>query len=202
MLYNALSSNALRVLLCAVFLMFLAACGDDQPEQPAVEPAAEAPAPTLEAEPEPELEPEVPALAAGTDPDAEPAAAAEPAVQPAEARSRTHVVTARSTAYDPVVLKIEPGDTVSWTNMGGHFNLFEAGLIPKGAEPWSSSMGQNVSRTFDVEGVYIYQCPPHFSMGMVGAIIVGEAHNLDEIDANATGMYRRALARVKQALEN
>jgi pseudoazurin len=113
----------------------------------------------------------------------------------------THTITARSTAYDPVVLKIEPGDTVTWTNMGGHFNLFEAGLIPEGAESWSSSMGENVSRTFDVEGVYVYQCPPHFAMGMVGAIIVGEPVNMAEVEENATGMYRRAVTQVKQAIE-
>jgi pseudoazurin len=113
----------------------------------------------------------------------------------------THTITARSTSYDPVVLNIEPGDTVSWTNMGGHFNLFEEGLIPEGAESWSSSMGENVSRTFDVEGVYLYQCPPHFAMGMVGAIIVGEPVNIDQIEENATGMYRRAVAQVKQAIE-
>jgi len=33
-----------------------------------------------------------------------------------------HTITARSTAYDPMVLKIEPGDTVNWVNMSGHFN--------------------------------------------------------------------------------
>lgn len=112
----------------------------------------------------------------------------------------THNVTARSTSYDPAVLFIEPGDTVVWRNMSGHFNLFEAGLIPDGVEPWSTSMGENVSRTFDVEGVYLYQCPPHFAMGMVGAIVVGEPVNLEEVEANARGMYNRALAQVKQAL--
>lgn len=113
----------------------------------------------------------------------------------------SHTITARSTSYDPVVLKIEPGDTVNWVNMGGHFNLFEEGLIPAGAEPWSSSMGENVSRTFDVEGVYVYQCPPHFGMGMVGAIIVGEPVNMDQIEENATGMYRRAVTQARQAIE-
>ncbi len=112
-----------------------------------------------------------------------------------------HTVTARSTSYDPMVLFIEPGDTVVWRNMSGHFNLFEAGLIPEGVEPWSTPMGENVSRTFDVEGVYLYQCPPHFAMGMVGAIVVGEPVNLEEVEANTRGMYGRALAQVKQALE-
>lgn len=115
--------------------------------------------------------------------------------------AETHTITARSTAYDPVVLKIEPGDTVKWVNMTGHFNEFEAGNIPEGVEPWITQMGNDVSYTFDVEGIYVYKCPPHFAMGMVGAIIVGEPNNLAEVEENATGMYKRALAKAKAEIE-
>jgi plastocyanin len=31
-----------------------------------------------------------------------------------------HVVNASVTAFDPVVVKVAPGDTVSWENMNGH----------------------------------------------------------------------------------
>ncbi|MEX2515496.1 MAG: plastocyanin/azurin family copper-binding protein [Gammaproteobacteria bacterium] len=117
------------------------------------------------------------------------------------AAAETHTITARSTAYDPVVLQIEPGDDVRWVSMGGHFNEFEAGNIPEGVEPWKTQMGRDVSRTFDVEGVYVYKCPPHFAMGMVGAIIVGEPDNMAEVEENATGMYKRAIAQAKQAIE-
>ena len=118
-----------------------------------------------------------------------------PAVQAAD-----HTITARSTSYDPMVLKIEPGDTVKWVNMSGHFNQFEQGLIPEGAEPWKTQMGNDVSRTFDVEGVYIYKCPPHFALGMVGAIIVGEPSNMAEVEKNATGMYKRAVSAAKDEI--
>jgi len=113
----------------------------------------------------------------------------------------SHTVTASSTSYDPMVLQIEPGDEVKWVNMSGHFNQFEANLIPEGAEPWTTQMGNDVSRTFDVEGVYVYKCPPHFAMGMVGAIIVGEPHNMAQIEENATGMYKRAVAKAKAAID-
>ncbi len=116
---------------------------------------------------------------------------------PVALAAETHTVTAQATAYDPMVLQIEPGDTVEWVNMSGHFNEFEAGNIPEDAEPWKTQMGEDVSRTFDVEGVYVYKCPPHFAMGMVGAIIVGEPHNMAEVEENATGMYKRAVAKAK-----
>jgi len=122
-------------------------------------------------------------------------------LMPAAQAGETHTVTARSTSYDPAVLQIEPGDKVRWDNMSGHFNKFEESLIPEGAEPWTSDMGKDVSRTFDTEGVYVYQCPPHFAMGMVGAIVVGEPHNMDEVEENAEGMYQRAVAKAKDAVE-
>lgn len=117
------------------------------------------------------------------------------------AQAETHTVTAQSTSYDPMVLKIEPGDRVKWVNMSGHFNEFEANLIPEGAEPWKTQMGKDVSRTFDVEGVYVYKCPPHFAMGMVGAIIVGEPQNMSKVEQNATGMYKRAVTEAKKEIE-
>ncbi|MBS3651861.1 hypothetical protein KEU06_24950 [Pseudaminobacter sp. 19-2017] len=37
-----------------------------------------------------------------------------------------------------------------------------------------------ITVTFDVEGIYGYKCAPHFGMGMVGVIQVGESTaNLD-----------------------
>jgi len=118
-------------------------------------------------------------------------------IMPAAQAGESHTISAKSTAYDPMVLKVEPGDEVKWVNMSGHFNQFEAGLIPEGAETWTTRMGNDVSRTFDVEGVYVYKCPPHFAMGMVGAIIVGEPVNMAEVEENATGMYKRAVAKAK-----
>ena len=113
----------------------------------------------------------------------------------------SHTVTARSTAYDPVVLKINPGDTVRWTNMSGHNVHFEAGNIPEGAETWQSQLGNDVSRTFDKEGLYLYKCDPHFALGMVGALIVGTPDNVAQVEQNAQGMYKRALAKAMKEIE-
>ncbi len=113
----------------------------------------------------------------------------------------SYTVTARATSYDPMVLQINPGDNVNWTNMSGHNVDFEEGNIPAGAEPWQTSLGDNVNKTFTKEGLYLYKCTPHFAMGMVGAIIVGEPTNLAEVEENAEGMYKRALAKAKKQIE-
>lgn len=117
------------------------------------------------------------------------------------ALAEEHTVNARATAFDPVALKIAPGDTVSWTNMSGHNTHFEEGNIPEGVEPWMTDIGDNVSHTFDTEGVYLYKCDPHFAMGMVGAIVVGEPGNMAAVEENAKGMYKRALIKAKKAVE-
>ena len=114
------------------------------------------------------------------------------------AMAEEHTVQAKATAFDPVALKIAPGDTVAWTNMSGHNTNFEKGNIPEGVEPWKTSLGENASHTFEKEGIYLYKCDPHFAMGMVGAIIVGEPKNMKAVEENARGMYKRALIKAKK----
>ena len=92
--------------------------------------------------------------------------------------------------FDPVGLRIEPGSSVTWLNMGDFhsstaFHPDNSELlggdvplrIPEGAEPWHSGMlglmdGTQFEYTFTVEGVYDYFCQPHYLFGMVGRIIV------------------------------
>jgi pseudoazurin len=54
-------------------------------------------------------------------------------------------------------------------------------MIPAGAEPWSGKMSEDISVTFDTEGVYVYECTPHKMMAMVGVIKVGSANNIDDV---------------------
>lgn len=117
------------------------------------------------------------------------------------ALAEEHTVSATATAFDPVALKIAPGDKVKWSNMSGHNTNFEEGNIPEGVKPFKSQLGEDVSKTFNEEGVYLYKCDPHFAMGMVGAIIVGEPKNMAEVEKNAKGMYKRALVKAKKAAE-
>lgn len=114
------------------------------------------------------------------------------------ALAEDHTVSATATAFDPVAVKIAPGDRVKWKNMSGHNVHFEEGNIPEGVESWKSQLGEDASKTFDEEGVYLYKCDPHFAMGMVGAIIVGEPKNMEAVEKNAKGMYKRALIKAKK----
>jgi len=87
--------------------------------------------------------------------------------------------------FEPAVLKIAPGDSVTFkaTNPGHNAASIE-GMIPTGAEAWDSGMSQDITVTFTEEGTYVYQCTPHLMMAMVGVITVGDASaNLETIKA-------------------
>src|SRR5947209_968421 len=58
--------------------------------------------------------------------------------------------------YDPQLLKISPGDTVHFiaTDQGHNVQSIE-GMIPSGAKPFSGTVGENLTVTFTVPGVYV-----------------------------------------------
>ena len=88
--------------------------------------------------------------------------------------------------FEPAVLSINSGDSVTFkaTNPG-HNSESMAEMVPEGAEGWQGGMGQEVTVTFDQDGVYVYQCTPHLMMAMVGVIKVGSGSNLEAIKAAA-----------------
>jgi pseudoazurin len=116
------------------------------------------------------------------------------------AMAETHIVAAGATNFNPMHLFIKPGDSVQWKNMTIHDTQSMDGLIPEGAKPWKSNIGQEYEVTLDVEGVYIYKCNPHYPNGMVGAIIVGEPSNMEQIDANAKGREKGVIFKLKKKL--
>ena len=73
--------------------------------------------------------------------------------------------------FEPSVLDVDVGDTVIFeATDAAHNSESIDGMIPNGATSWSGSLSKNISVTFDVPGVYGYQCTPHSMMAMVGLI--------------------------------
>ena len=87
--------------------------------------------------------------------------------------------------YSPALIQIELGDTVKWVATDrGHNVEFVRGAVPEGVKPFRSALGKDVSYTFSKPGAYVYKCTPHYGLGMVGIIIVGETpDNLLDIAA-------------------
>ena len=89
--------------------------------------------------------------------------------------------------FEPSVLKIKKGDSVTFVPTdAAHNSASIEGMIPSGASKWNGKLSQNITVTFDVEGLYGYQCTPHAMMAMVGMIQVGEnKSNLESVKAAA-----------------
>jgi pseudoazurin len=116
--------------------------------------------------------------------------------------AQTHEVNAEARVFNPDILYVQPGDSVQWVNMavGGHDTVSIEGLIPEGAQPWRSQIGENYGITPTVEGVYAYVCEPHIGFGMMGVIVVGKPVNIDAAMAYAQeklqGPYRRIIGKL------
>ena len=86
--------------------------------------------------------------------------------------------------YSEDIARIDVGDTITWVPTSkGHNVHFIAG--PDGWDlPKKSKNNKEVAITFDTPGVYMYQCTPHATMGMIAMVIVGDdLSNLDDIKA-------------------
>ena len=87
-------------------------------------------------------------------------------------------------SYSIEVASIKVGDTIEWLPKNqGHNVEFLAGPN-MGSLPEKSDLNVGYAVTFDLPGVYLYQCTPHGNMGTLGLIIVGNNFdNLDNIEA-------------------
>ena len=97
--------------------------------------------------------------------------------------------------YSQDIARVAVGDTITWVPTSkGHNVEFVAG--PDGWDlPKKSKNNKEVSITFDVPGIYFYQCTPHKGMGMVALVGVGDdTSNKDAIaKAKAVGKSKKKL---------
>ncbi len=83
--------------------------------------------------------------------------------------------------FQPDFIQAQPGDTVTFVPTDkGHDAESIKGMLPEGAEPFKGKMNEEITVTFDKEGVYGVKCTPHYSMGMVALVVVGKPANLEE----------------------
>lgn len=102
--------------------------------------------------------------------------------------------------FEPALTKVAPGDTVTFIPTDkGHNAETVKDMIPDGAPAFKSKINETLKVTFDVPGAYLVKCNPHFSMGMVGLIVVGDAPaNLEAIKAGK--LPKKAQERIAAAI--
>ena len=101
--------------------------------------------------------------------------------------------------YSEDISRIEVGDSITWLPTSkGHNVEFIAG--PDGWDsPRKSKLSKEVTITFDTPGVYLYQCSPHKSMGMIAIVVVGDGDN-DVSKAKVRGKSKKKLKALLEQL--
>jgi halocyanin-like protein len=108
-----------------------------------------------------------------------------------DARARTDVTVevgaqgnGDSLAFDPSAVAVAPGTTVTWqwTGEGGQHNVVASPDDGIGESDFEFSSGDSVegsdnefATALEGTGVALYQCEPHVSVGMKGAVVVAES---------------------------
>lgn len=86
----------------------------------------------------------------------------------------------RYMVFEPEIVRIKPGDTIKFVAADkGHNAVTIKELLPSGAEPFRGKINEELAITLSTPGVYGFRCDPHYTLGMVGVVIVGEPANLD-----------------------
>lgn len=102
--------------------------------------------------------------------------------------------------FEPAFVKAAPGDTIRFLPVDkGHNVESIKGMLPDGVERFKSKVNEEFVMTVSVPGLYGVKCSPHFSMGMVALIQVGEVPANVEL-VKVTKLPAKADERMKAAL--
>lgn len=83
--------------------------------------------------------------------------------------------------FEPAFVQAAPGDTIKFLATDkGHNAETNKGMLPEGADAFSGKINEEYEVTLDVEGVYGVICKPHYAMGMVMTIAVGDVEPADD----------------------
>lgn len=103
-----------------------------------------------------------------------------------------------SMVYEPDFVKASIGDTIKFipTDKGHNVESIK-GMLPAGVEKFKSKFNKEFVLTVETEGVYGIKCSPHFGLGMVALIAVGEPVNLEQ--AKSAKLNKKSKERLAEA---
>ncbi|MDD9725189.1 pseudoazurin [Roseovarius sp. SK2] len=100
--------------------------------------------------------------------------------------------------YEPAHLQIAPGDTVRFlATQRGHNAASIPEMLPEGAQRFIGKIDEEISVSFEIKGRYGIKCSPHYAMGMVMIIDVGD---VDDATPLPDAVPRRARERMSKIL--
>lgn len=77
--------------------------------------------------------------------------------------------------FEPDHLRLQPGDSVKFLATNATHNAASMSeWLPNGAEAFKGQINEEINVTFTQPGVYGIKCIPHYMMGMVMLVQVGD----------------------------
>jgi pseudoazurin len=214
-------SNSAKILwfLCASAMIGISACSDSgdtgnateatgaaEVTSPITSPSVNSETPTQPAD---QLAPAAPVPSSVLESGGDEAAKSSESESPAgdTPAPQQHIVKGVVTQWQPMVLFVQPGDRIIFKQMIGHDTATIDGMYPSNGISWQSKLGEEgFSVVLEEPGVYMYKCTPHVSLGMIGAIVVGDLPpaNLQQLEDHPQnkGMFARAIRKLKLAIES
>ena len=107
-----------------------------------------------------------------------------------------------SMVFEPDFLTIAPGDSVKFIAVNKSHNAASIdGMVPQGYAGFKGRIDEEIEVTFAEPGFYGIKCSPHFGMGMVMLVKVGEADLTEtirtfEVPARARPRFDAIFARI------
>lgn len=78
--------------------------------------------------------------------------------------------------YEPEFIQLKPGDKLKFlASSSGHDAVSIDGMLPAGAKPFKGKINEEIEVEFTEAGIYGIKCLPHYAMGMVMLVQVGNA---------------------------
>ena len=86
--------------------------------------------------------------------------------------------------FEPAFVKAEVGDVIRFLPTDKGHNVEDIkGMLPDGVDRFKTKFNEEFELKVEQEGVYDIKCTPHYAMGMVALIQVGDPANLEEAEA-------------------
>jgi pseudoazurin len=104
--------------------------------------------------------------------------------------------------FEPAFVRAAVGDTVKFVPVDkGHFAVSMPGMWPEGVAEAKGKINVEFVVTMEKDGLYSFKCTPHYAMGMVALVQVGNAPATEAFTAAAAKLPGKAGERMKAALE-
>ncbi len=101
--------------------------------------------------------------------------------------------------FEPIFIKIAAGDTINFIPSDPSHNA-ESFSVPSPKSSFKTPYGKATKITFSEEGVVLVKCLPHFALGMIGVVQIGD--NVDSTKAKADwDKAKVAVAMNKEAID-